>query len=80
MRIDMSVQVFVTTQEGFLTNLGVKLENGLMLKAHFSTGGNLAWAGKEVRVDTINKFEEFLDGLEKLGFEIIGRDILDEYK
>ena len=76
----MKAQIFVLTQESFLTSIGIKLENGLMLKTHHTNGGNLAWAGKEVRVNTIKQFEEFVDSLANSGFEISGRELIEEYK
>jgi len=72
--------VVVLTQEEFLTRIGIQLDSGLVLCTHHKDGRNLAWVGSEEKTKTISEFEQFIDQLISDGWEIEGRDILNEYR
>ena len=63
----MKVKVSKATQEGFISNLQLEFDNGLLL----STGSrNLLFTTGKTREETVKKFEEVVDQLKVAGFEV----------
>lgn len=76
----MKATVATLEQESFLSGLALKLENGLILRTFDESGVNMVWFSESDRFKVVSQFDEFLDRLEADGWEIEGRDILEEHR